>query len=109
MLKHPTEKPDRFTARRFAAWWVFACLLWMSAAAPFAHTCTANATDNGRASISNGMACASCDWLTLERSTSVDVPAESPIPQLVSTAFVPCFDSACVQPVGILSTRGPPA
>src|SRR2546425_10039945 len=109
MLKHPTDKSYRFTTRRLSALWLFACLLWMSAAAPFAHTCTTNSNDQGRASISSGIACASCEWLTLERSTSVDVPAESPLPQLIPTSFAPKFDSAYIQPVYGLSTRGPPA
>src|SRR5258706_16193485 len=101
MLKHPSDKSYKFTTRRLSALWLFACLLWMSAAAPFAHTCTANTNGHDRASISSGIACASCEWLTLERSSSVDVPAETPLPQVISAAFAPSFDPAIIQPVRV--------
>src|SRR5258706_12128651 len=102
MSKEPIRRTEYFAIRRLTALWLFACLLFLSAAAPFGHTCSVNQNDTHSTSISSGIACASCQWVTVERSTGLDAQVETPKPVETAVLFAPLAESAALQTLRVV-------
>src|SRR5262249_30418568 len=104
-----TKQSQTSLTRRGFALWVLLCVLWLSAASPFLHNCSAGASSGDGTSISSGFGCPSCDWLALSGSAHVDAPEQTEQPRVVDAQFAPDIQARPLQSSSFISSRGPPA
>lgn len=94
--------------RKIGAIVLLMCWLWLSAASPFVHTCTARG-DNGHAAVyASRVECASCAWYGALQSPAGEIVLPVLQTTLAATIYLPFLTTHHAPALPISSCRAPP-